>query len=77
MRYGKNDLAQVLEGVRHLTVAKGKQMRTLDLERDSLNAEELASVLLGPTGNLRAPTLRRGKKMFVGFHPEGLEAFLG
>ena len=31
---------------------------------------ELEKVALGPTGNLRAPTLRVGKTWFVGFNEE-------
>ena len=45
-----------------------------DLKKDEPTDEELAKAILGPTGNLRAPALRRGKKMFVGFHPEELAA---
>jgi len=35
--------------------------------------EELKKLLIGPSGNLRAPTVRRGKKLFVGFEPEQFE----
>jgi hypothetical protein len=31
--------------------------------------DELASLLLGPSGNLRAPSLLRGKTLLVGFDP--------
>jgi hypothetical protein len=30
--------------------------------------------MLGPTGNLRAPVLRIGKKLIIGFEPELYEA---
>ena len=42
----------------------------IDLKKDRPDEEALAKVLLGPTGNLRAPTLRVGKKLIVGFEPE-------
>jgi hypothetical protein len=32
--------------------------------------------MLGPTGNLRAPTARSGERLFVGFHPEEYAASL-
>lgn len=35
-----------------------------------MSGKELAEVVLGPTGNLRAPTLRRGKTWIVGFNDE-------
>ena len=38
-----------------------------DLKKDKPSDVELAKVLLGPTGNLRAPALRRGKTLIVGF----------
>ena len=36
--------------------------------------EELLGLMLGRTGNLRAPTLRSGKTLFVGFPKGGFEA---
>lgn len=32
--------------------------------------------LRGPTGRIRAPLVRRGRTLLVGFHPESLEALL-
>ncbi len=48
--------------------AKGKSVVTLD-PRTATEAE-LQAVLLGPTGNLRAPVLKVGKKLLVGFSEE-------
>ena len=48
-------------------VAKGKKVVTFDLRKDLPDDETLLAHLLGPTGNLRAPTLRRGKTLYVGF----------
>jgi len=31
---------------------------------------EVVEAMLGPTGNLRAPTIRRGKTVLVGFNEE-------
>ena len=39
--------------------------------------EEILSLLLGPTGNLRAPTARVGKTLLVGFSPEAYRQVLG
>ena len=47
--------------------AKGKQVVHLDLKKDKPDRAMLKKVLLGPTGNLRAPTLRKGKTLVVGF----------
>ncbi len=38
--------------------------------KDNPDDETLAALLLGPTGNLRAPTIRRGKTLIVGFNDD-------
>lgn len=42
-------------------------MTTFDLAKDPPSAADLAAAVLGPTGNLRAPSLRIGKTWLVGF----------
>jgi hypothetical protein len=37
----------------------------------------VVDAMLGPTGNLRAPTLRKGKTVLVGFHDEVFTKHLG
>ena len=39
--------------------------------------EQIAKLMLGPTGNLRAPTLVKGKTVIVGFEQEMYEKLLG
>ena len=36
----------------------------------------LLSHMLGPTGNLRAPSIRKGKTLLVGFDEESYEKLL-
>jgi arsenate reductase-like glutaredoxin family protein len=50
--------------------AKGKKVVHLDLKKDKPGEAEILKLLLGPTGNLRAPALRVGKTLLVGFNPE-------
>ncbi|HAY78993.1 MAG TPA: hypothetical protein DCY79_04230 [Planctomycetaceae bacterium] len=57
-----------------LHVAKGKKVTTIDLKKTSPDEAELQKLVLGPTGNLRAPTLRKGKTLAVGFNQEMFEA---
>ena len=66
---GKQALA-VLEGVDQLYVAKRKQIVHFDLRKDTPAPAELLAMLLGPTGNLRAPTTRKGHTLLVGFSEE-------
>lgn len=50
-----------------LYVAKGKKIVHIDLKRDAPDDATLLGLMLGPTGNLRAPTVRHGKTLIVGF----------
>jgi arsenate reductase-like glutaredoxin family protein len=51
-------------------VARGKKIVMIDMKKDAPDDETLAGLLLGPSGNLRAPTLRHGKTLYVGFNEE-------
>ncbi len=53
-----------------MIVAKGKRVLTFDLKKDAPELDELAAVMIGPSGNLRAPSMRMGKTWLVGFHAE-------
>jgi arsenate reductase-like glutaredoxin family protein len=57
----------VLDGVDELYVAKGKKIEHVDLRKTKPDRAALLALLLGPTGNLRAPTLRRGRTLIIGF----------
>jgi len=54
--------------VHKIVVAKGKNVVTFDMKKEPPDDDVLAAYLLGPTGNLRAPTLRKGKTLLVGFN---------
>ncbi|MFT4843600.1 MAG: hypothetical protein ACI8UD_002563 [Planctomycetota bacterium] len=51
-------------------VAKGKKVLTFEPKQDSFDHDEFQKATIGPSGNLRAPTLRAGKTWFVGFSEE-------
>ena len=65
------------KNVNEVYAAKGKKVVYFDLKKDKPGDEELAKVLLGPTGNLRAPALRKGKTLVVGFNKETYEKIFG
>ena len=60
-----------------LYVAKGKKVVHINLRKEQPSDDELAKLLLGPSGNLRAPTLRKGKTLIVGFDEETYEKVFG
>ncbi len=47
--------------------SKGTQVVHLDMKKDKPDATTLRHLLLGPTGNLRAPILRKERTLIVGF----------
>jgi len=56
--------------VSRIIAGKGKKITSLDMKKDKPDEETLAGILLGPTGNLRAPTMIVGNTMLVGFNEE-------
>ncbi|PYM96016.1 MAG: hypothetical protein DME04_03335 [Candidatus Rokuibacteriota bacterium] len=63
-------------GVDEIYVAKGKKAVHLDLKASRPGKAELLALLLGPTGGLRAPTLRVGRTLLVGFNEEAYAKIL-
>jgi len=63
--------------VSQIYAAKGKKVVHFDLRREKPDTATLAKALLGPTGNLRAPTLRRGKTLLVGFNEDTYRQVFG
>lgn len=68
-------LALVRE-VDEIYASKGKQVVHLDLRKEKPDRAALLGLLLGPTGNLRAPTLRKGRTLLVGFDEASYAAIL-
>lgn len=58
-------------------VAKGKKVVTFDMKKTSTRDDDFRKAVIGPSGYLRAPTLRTGKTMLVGFNPEMFEDRFG
>ncbi len=67
----------MLANVNLIVAMKGKKVEHLNLKSDRPDDETILSFLMGPTGNLRAPTAIVGKTMLVGFNPEGYSEVLG
>lgn len=61
---------KLARSVRHIFVAKGKKVVHFDMREDPPADAELKKLLIGPSGNLRAPTARAGDRLFIGFHPD-------
>ena len=49
----------------------------VDLRAGKPDRQALLELLLGPTGNLRAPTVRKGRTLIVGFDEQTYAELLG
>ena len=67
----------VLADVDELYATKGKKVIHVDLRREKPDRATLESLLVGPSGNLRAPVLRRGRTLLVGFDEATYAKVLG
>ena len=75
---GPNDALKLLEGVRKLVViGRGKRVDTHDLDKDRPDDDALLSQMIGPSGNLRAPTVRIGDTLVVGYDEATYKQMLG
>lgn len=66
-RFAEREALALLKDVDEIWAARGKRVVHYDLTRAKPSRAELLGALLGPSGNLRAPTLRRGRTLIVGF----------
>ncbi len=66
-----DDAKGLLSKASKLIVAKGKKLSEFKLRPSA--PDEAVQAMLGPTGNLRAPTLRIGKTLMVGYNEEAFE----
>jgi arsenate reductase-like glutaredoxin family protein len=76
-RIGADEALARLDGIDTLVAAKGKRLEVFDLRSDRPADDELLARLLGPTGNLRAPTARVGRTLVVGYSEEAYRQVLG
>ena len=67
----EKDVRGLLKEVDEVVIAKGKSARTVPTRDATLDD------LRGPTGNFRAPMMRIGRRLLVGFHEESLLKELG
>jgi hypothetical protein len=63
----EKEALELLHGVDEIYATRGKQVFHISLKTGKPDVDELKALLLGPTGNLRAPTLRKGRTLLVGF----------
>ena len=70
------DAKELLKGVDEIVSSRGARVETL-LMKDKPSDAALERALIGPTGRLRAPTARIGKRLLIGFNEATYRAALG
>jgi len=76
-RRGRDEALALAKTVDKVVVGKGKKVVTFDMKKDPPDDETLAAHMLGPTGNLKAPTVRLGGTLLVGYSEEAYKQVLG
>jgi arsenate reductase-like glutaredoxin family protein len=76
-RRGRDEALAVARAADKVVVGRGKKVFTFDMKKDPPDEATLLAHILGPSGNLRAPTIRKGKTLVVGFNPAAYEQVLG
>ena len=74
-KLGRDDAAALLAKARKLFVAKGKKVQEFSIK--GTPSDDAVEAMLGPTGNLRAPTIVVGKTVLVGFEESMFDAVFG
>ena len=77
VKFGPAEALALLKGIDTIIASKGTKVRRLNLKADKPDDEAILALLIGPTGNLRAPTAKVGKTLLVGFHKESYAEVLG
>ena len=67
-KLGKTDAAAMAKAASRVVVAKGKKIS--EFKPGGKASKEVVEAMLGPTGNLRAPCLKVGKTVLVGFNDD-------
>jgi len=67
-RFGRADALKLARSADRVVAGKGKNVVVFDMKKAPPDDDTLAAALLGPSGNLKAPTLRMGCTLLVGFN---------
>lgn len=66
-KLGRAEANQLILDAERIWIAKGKKIEVFD---GGSATDEIVGKMLGSTGNLRAPTIRTGNRLLVGFNED-------
>jgi arsenate reductase-like glutaredoxin family protein len=76
-KLGRAEALAMARQAKRLIAAKGKKVTSLDVAADRPSDDQVAALMLGPTGNMRAPTMRVGQTLLVGYNDQVFADELG
>lgn len=76
-RIDAKSAVELLAGIDTIIAMKGKKIERLNLKKDRPGDATILGLIMGPTGNLRAPTAKVGKTMLVGFNEDAYREVFG
>ena len=76
VKIGRDEALILARAVATVAVASGNKVLAFDMTAP-VDEDDLAAAMLGRTGNLKAPTLRLGTTLLVGFGEAAYRAILG
>ena len=76
-RYEPKEAISFVRQADEAWIARGKTVHKIVFKKEEIADADLLKLIIGPSGFLRAPIIRRGKKIFIGFEAEQYAEFLG
>jgi hypothetical protein len=68
VKFGRGEALTLAKSARRVITGRGKNPVTFDMVNDPPDDATLAAAILGPSGNLKAPTIKIGDTLLVGFN---------
>lgn len=76
IRYEDAAALKIAREASKIVVSRGKKVETFDMKKAPPTDAALLKVILGPSGKLRAPAIRKGKTLYIGFNEEAYAALV-
>ena len=76
-KFGRDEALQLAKTADRVVAGRGKKVVVFDMKKAPPDDDALAAALLGPSGNLKAPTLRVGRTLLVGFSEAAYQQVFG
>ena len=77
IKYARTEALEIAGRAERIVAARGKKVMTFEPAASQNDEAAMAKAILGPTGNLRAPAIRVGDALVVGFNAEMYASVFG